>query len=305
MTPRAPLLAIDIGGSSVKLGLRRELADAPPRLEPLGILPHDRPAPEELARAVAGSVAVALSSTRGERSRPAGFALSLPGPVEKGRLLCSDRLGWRELDAGPIFAAAIGAPALRVCSDVDTLEAWLDHPTCPPSSSRLELLLGSGVGGLLIADGIVRRRRGLGHTPIAPGRSRPSCPSCPSCGEPCLDSTLSAEGLLRAAQREGLELTDARQLDELIRRAPDSSEAHRIAAIFDQAIQGLESARATLGVERVRLAGGVAGSRALREALGRHRLAIDVLPEPRDVPWRGLLMLGPSESESDAAASRR
>ncbi|MEV5604079.1 ROK family protein [Streptomyces sp. NPDC052299] len=168
------------------------------------------PPAEVLARA-ARIAARTLDSAREQELYPVGVALALPGLVSGGAVRQAPNLGWNQVPAEQLFAAALtsehpGHQELPVRSENEAnlaalAELWfggLDR-----IRSFLYLTGEIGVGGALVIDGeLLRGAHGfageIGHVVVDP--SGPQC-RCGSRG--CLEQYAGQAALLRAAGVDG------------------------------------------------------------------------------------------------------
>lgn len=168
------------------------------------------PPAEVLARA-ARIAARTLDSAREQELCPVGVALALPGLVSGGAVRQAPNLGWNQVPAEELFAAALtsehpGHQELPVRSENEAnlaalAELWfggLDR-----IRSFLYLTGEIGVGGALVIDGeLLRGAHGfageIGHVVVDP--SGPQC-RCGSRG--CLEQYAGQAALLRAAGVDG------------------------------------------------------------------------------------------------------
>ncbi|WP_333735036.1 ROK family protein, partial [Streptomyces sp. IBSBF 3010] len=168
------------------------------------------PPAEVLARA-AGIAARTLDSAREQELYPVGVALALPGLVSGGAVRQAPNLGWNQVPAEELFAAALtsehpGHQELPVRSENEAnlaalAELWFGG--LERIRSFLYLTGEIGVGGALVIDGeLLRGAHGfageIGHVVVDP--SGPQC-RCGSRG--CLEQYAGQAALLRAAGVDG------------------------------------------------------------------------------------------------------
>ncbi|MGC4945338.1 ROK family protein [Streptomyces sp. DT224] len=164
------------------------------------------PPAEVLARA-ARIAARTLDSAREQELYPVGVALALPGLVSGGAVRQAPNLGWNQVPAEELFAAALtaehpGHQELPVRSENEAnlaalAELWFGG--LERIRSFLYLTGEIGVGGALVIDGeLLRGANGfageIGHVVVDP--SGPQC-RCGSRG--CLEQYAGQAALLRAA----------------------------------------------------------------------------------------------------------
>ncbi|UZK53373.1 ROK family protein [Streptomyces drozdowiczii] len=168
------------------------------------------PPAEVLARA-AGIAARTLDSAREQELYPVGVALALPGLVSGGAVRQAPNLGWNQVPAEELFAAALtaehpGHQELPVRSENEAnlaalAELWFGG--LERIRSFLYLTGEIGVGGALVIDGeLLRGAHGfageIGHVVVDP--DGPQC-RCGSRG--CLEQYAGQAALLRAAGVDG------------------------------------------------------------------------------------------------------
>ncbi|MEU2022308.1 ROK family protein [Streptomyces sp. NPDC016469] len=168
------------------------------------------PPAEVLARA-ARIAARTLDSAREQDLHPVGVALALPGLVSGGAVRQAPNLGWNQVPAEELFAAALtaehpGHQELPVRSENEAnlaalAELWFGG--LERIRSFLYLTGEIGVGGALVIDGeLLRGAHGfageIGHVVVDP--SGPQC-RCGSRG--CLEQYAGQAALLRAAGVDG------------------------------------------------------------------------------------------------------
>lgn len=199
---KAYALGVDIGGTTVKLGLftsRGELLEKweiPTRTEEQGahILP-------DIARTIRGKLL-----ERGiAQEEVEGVGIGIPGPVNGDSTVqgCVN-LGWGTVsvpeEMGRLLPA-IGRVAAGNDANVAAL-GELRHGGGKGRSNAVMVTLGTGVGGGVVADGrIVAGANGgageLGHMTVEPGERVPC-----ACGKRgCLEQYASANGIVRLARR--------------------------------------------------------------------------------------------------------
>lgn len=255
----------DIGGSFVKFGI----AEAPGQMRGLGQVPNpttDWPALVEVLR---GFTAEA----------PAGMplAISIAGPVDPithvvplANIPCADG---RRL--GPELAEALGRPVL-VANDADCFAlaeavhgAGRGHPVV------FGIILGTGVGGGLVANGrLVRGAGGItgewGHGPVQPRmladgtRLEPFRCGCGRLG--CTDAFGSARGLEKIHRALGAEALDSRGIVAAW-QAGEPAAARTVAAYVEMMTGPLALAINLTGASVVPVGGGLGNAAPLLAAL--------------------------------------
>ncbi|GAA2423529.1 ROK family transcriptional regulator [Streptomyces macrosporus] len=164
--------------------------------------------PAPVLRRLAALVREVAEEVRGERLRPAGLAVAVPGLVARGTttVVQAPNLGWTDLDLAPHLRGddVLGADAGAVCA-VDNeanlgalAELWLGGHT-PPPEDFVHVSAEIGIGAAIVVGGeLLRGTRGfageLGHVPVRP-EGRP----CACGGIGCLERYAGEEAVLRAA----------------------------------------------------------------------------------------------------------
>ena len=192
---------IDVGGTSVKLGLfdtEGNLLDKweiPTRKENGGakILPD-----------IAASVKDKITEKKIDAAQVCGVGIGVPGPVTpEGYVPVCVNLGWKDIYPGRELSARLGGVSVRVGNDASVAalgEYW--RGGAQGCSNVVLLTLGTGVGGGVILDGkVVDGVHGaggeLGHVIVNP--DEPLACNCGSHG--CLEQYASATGVVRVAGR--------------------------------------------------------------------------------------------------------
>lgn len=195
------IFGIDLGGTTVKLGLFRQdgsLLDKweiPTRTEDSGahILPD-----------IAASMDEALARHQIRPDEILGAGLGVPGAVLDERFVkpCVNLNGWGGFDVAERFSALCGCP-VKVANDANAAalgEMWLGGGK--GSSNMVLVTLGTGVGGGVIVEGrLLTGIHGaggeIGHIKVDPAETSPC--GCGKCG--CLEQYVSATGIVNQARR--------------------------------------------------------------------------------------------------------
>ena len=199
---RPYVLGVDVGGTSVKLGLFSadgallEKWEIPTRTEENGalILPD-----------IADSIREKLAERHIMTEQVEGIGMGVPGPVDKeGRVHRCINLGWGVLDIKEEmnrYLPEIPRVVAGNDANVATLgELWQGGGK--GYDSAVMFTLGTGVGGGVVIDGrIIAGKNGgageLGHITVEPGETE----VC-ACGKyGCLEQYASANGIVRMAKR--------------------------------------------------------------------------------------------------------
>lgn len=168
-------VGVDVGGTSVKLGLvrgARILAQ-----ESFLTLPYAA-SPKRLETALVDAV---RGICRRHGAKPRSVGVGIPGLVEYPRGIvdsCVNLRGWRRVPLRANLRRRLGLP-VRVDNDVNamTLAEW-KHGAGRGALNLLCVTLGTGVGGGLVINGaLYRSRKGpsgeIGHLPL--GEEGPAC----------------------------------------------------------------------------------------------------------------------------------
>jgi len=168
VSPGPPVLAIDLGGSSVRaevLGPDGLVLGAGRRpVPPLDRSGPDRPAPaehtERVIEAVARAAREALACVEpATATRVAAVGLAVPGLIDAdtGVALYSANLGWRDLPLASRVSALLGLP-VRLCHDVRA--AGLAELTLGAARGLPDVVIvviGTGISAVLVSGGAVLR----------------------------------------------------------------------------------------------------------------------------------------------------
>ncbi len=201
---------IDVGGTSVKLGLFTTDGDLLEKWE----IPTRT---ENKGEAILGDIAAALRDKMQERhlsvSQMAGAGIGVPGPVNReGEIRGAVNLGW---GLKPVRQELEMLTGLKVCAANDANAAALGEVwqgSAAGYDSIIFVTLGTGIGGGIIVDGhIVTGAHGaageIGHAHVNHDEQE----FCNCGNQGCLEQVASAPGLVRLA-REALEETDEASL---------------------------------------------------------------------------------------------
>ncbi len=211
---------IDVGGTSVKLGLLttdgklEEKWEIPTRTEDGGknVLPD-----------IAASVKAKIAERGLKNEDIAGAGIGLPGPVdENGVINKAVNLHWdRVFNVADELSALLSGMKVKAGNDADVAalgEVW--QGAGKGYEELVMVTLGTGVGGGVIHNGkIVAGATGaggeIGHIVIRPDETIPC--NCGNCG--CLEQYASATGIVRLLKEE-LAASDE---DSILRNAPLSA----------------------------------------------------------------------------------
>lgn len=197
---RAYTIGVDIGGTSVKLGLftaageRKSQWEIPTRKEENGC---------HILEDVAASVRRALKEQEICLNEVSGVGIGVPGPVdERGYVEVCVNLGWKDAWPARELSEMLDGVTVKVGNDANVAalgEQWLGSGR--GTSSLVMLTLGTGVGGGVIMNNqIVAGVHGiggeLGHITVNPQETE----ACNCGNHGCLEQYASATGVRRVAE---------------------------------------------------------------------------------------------------------
>lgn len=191
---------IDIGGTTVKMGLFRQSGELlrkweiPTRTENHG---------QAILTDIRDSVQAVMKEENLTKEQVAGIGMGVPGPVaQDGTVLGCVNLGWGKFQVEEALQELTGLP---VCAGNDANVAALGEQWKGAGSDYQNLVmvtLGTGVGGGIILGGrILAGPNGaageIGHMPMFTEEPKACC-----CGKTgCLEQSASATGLVNHARR--------------------------------------------------------------------------------------------------------
>lgn len=151
------VVGVDIGGTNIVVGTVAEDGSA---VHGVRSAPTQ---PEEGPQAVLGRIARLVQASIGEtektagitRDRVVGVGIGSPGPLdlERGVVLLTPNLGWRELPLRDLVSEAVGLPA-SLDNDANCAiygEWWVG--AARGSKYVVGLTIGTGIGGGIVIDG--------------------------------------------------------------------------------------------------------------------------------------------------------
>lgn len=224
MTTTEPVLAIDVGGTTMKA----ELIDADGTVLDSGRVPTPR-----------GADALEAVGALGERllgtAPVAGAGVVVPGLVDprRGVAVYSANIGWRDLPMSEPLSRRWGVP---VALGHDVASAARAEWECGAGRGHTDLafiVIGTGIAGVLVADGtVVTGHRGevaeIGHLDVRPGHP------CPCGGDGCLERVASASAIAAAyTARSGTQVSGA---DDVVGRLDHDAVAR---SVWTEAVQAL------------------------------------------------------------------
>ena len=201
------IYGIDIGGTTVKMGLFDEKGDM---LEKWEIVTRKENNGENILPDIVKSIKEKNSEKSIETDDILGIGMGVPGPItEDGRVLKCANLGWGIFSVADEMSKLTGVKKVKVGNDAN-VAALGEH--CRGGGrgydNILMVTLGTGVGGGIIMNGkILTGENGaageIGHITVNPKETL----TC-GCGcKGCLEQYSSATGVIRLA-KERLEASD-------------------------------------------------------------------------------------------------
>jgi glucokinase len=278
------LIGVDLGGTKIQVAA----ADRGGRI--LRRMRAATPAPLDEGLALVRAAIAGMAA--GEPV--AGVGVAIGGPIEAATGVVSPlhQEAWRAVPLGTYLDTWTAAP-WRIEVDTDAA-ALAEHRRGGHAGARrlLYVTISTGVGGGMVADGVILRGTGgshpeFGHQTV-PARERVVCP----CGaEGCLEALISGRALARRHGRPAAELGDeaVAEAGELLGHA-------------------LRNAATLLALDIVVLGGGVVvgfGERLLAPARATLARGLRLVPAPRVVPSAlgyDTALIGALELAGDAAA---
>jgi len=227
-TARFQVIGIDVGETRIRverfdLGLREQAAKD---------LPMDgaRPDPRQVVAAIAAGLA---EVTAGAEKRILGVGIGVPGIVsqEPSAVVHGQAVGWDAVPLGELLSAHTDLP-LFVDNGATTMgqaEMWFGSGR--PTDSAVFLLIGSGVGASLIADGALLRgwttsAGEWGHTCVGVGGRLCRCGA-----RGCLEAYVGAESVIaRYTETAGAAALDSTDEEKALSRIMVLAERDRSAA---------------------------------------------------------------------------
>ena len=195
-------VGVDVGGTSVKLGLFELTGEVVCRWE----IPTRR---EENGRNilpdVAASIKQVLAGQQIDLADVVGVGLGVPGPVmENGYVEVCVNLGWRNLSPAEELSRILNGMPVKIGNDANVAalgEMWQGGGK--GYADVVMVTLGTGVGGgVILNEKIVAGKRGLageiGHIHVRDEETE----VCNCGGIGCLEQIASATGIAREAKRK-------------------------------------------------------------------------------------------------------
>lgn len=201
------IYGIDIGGTTVKMGLFDEKGDM---LEKWEIVTRKENNGENILPDIVKSIKDKNTEKSIETDDILGIGMGVPGPItEDGRVLKCANLGWGIFSVADEMSKLTGVEKVKVGNDANVAalgEQWRGGGR--GFDNIVMVTLGTGVGGGIIMDGkILTGENGaageIGHITVNPKETL----TC-GCGcKGCLEQYSSATGVIRMA-KERLEASD-------------------------------------------------------------------------------------------------
>ena len=201
------IYGIDIGGTTVKMGLFDEKGDM---LEKWEIVTRKENNGENILPDIVKSIKEKNTEKSIETDDILGIGMGVPGPItEDGRVLKCAKLGWWIFSVADEMSKLTGVEKVKVGNDANVAalgEQWRGGGR--GFDNIVMVTLGTGVGGGIIMDGkILTGENGaageIGHITVNPKETL----TC-GCGcKGCLEQYSSATGVIRMA-KERLEASD-------------------------------------------------------------------------------------------------
>ena len=201
------IYGIDIGGTTVKMGLFDEKGDM---LEKWEIVTRKENNGENILPDIVKSIKEKNSEKSIETDDILGIGMGVPGPItEDGRVLKCANLGWGIFSVADEMSKLTGVKKVKVGNDANVAalgEQWRGGGR--GCDNIVMVTLGTGVGGGIIMNGkILTGENGaageIGHITVNPKETL----TC-GCGcKGCLEQYSSATGVIRLA-KERLEASD-------------------------------------------------------------------------------------------------
>lgn len=210
---------IDIGGTTVKIGLFSETGELMDRWE---VPTRKGSEPAGLLGDVKASLENCMAERKIEKAGILGIGMTAPGPVtEDGVLHNAVNIGWGAVKLAEEAERVIGISPVRIGNDarVAALGEAI-YGAGKGVGSMLMVTLGTGVGGGVVLNGkILMGATGvageIGHMTIDPYETEPC-----GCGKKgCLEQYASATGMIRVTER----FLQEKDMDSILRQKENVS----------------------------------------------------------------------------------
>ena len=194
-------IGVDIGGTSVKLGLFSSDGALMTKWEIPTVTENSG---SGILSDVARSISQTLDNAGIDISQVEGIGFGVPGAVDETNFVLSCvNLGWKDVDITAEMTRALpGCPKIFSANDANAAtlgEVW--KGSGKGCSSAVMITLGTGVGGGVVLNGKIVPGTWLcageiGHMKVEPGDNTPC-----NCGKSgCLEQYASAKGIARMAR---------------------------------------------------------------------------------------------------------
>jgi len=261
-------IGVDLGGSHVMAAVVDETGRIQAKFE------HDVAdhAPDAVVATLAGVVRNALDASKLEI---AGVGIGSPGNVDpvSGTIRWSPNLGWEDVPLGKRVREAFPKLPVFVANDARcaTLGEYV-HGVGQGTEHFVLLTLGTGIGGGIVAGGVLSLGAQMGAGEFGHHQIRPDGGFVCSCGKiGCFEAQASGTGLIRHALRVAPSFPRSALLDvpreklgsKSIRRAAQVGDQHALAAwggFCDDLALGLANVIAFVNPEVIALGGGVSSA---------------------------------------------
>ncbi len=169
------LVGVDIGGTNIVVGTVSEDGTKVHGVRSVPTQPEEGPQAVlgRIARCVQASISEAEKTAGVGRDKIVGVGIGSPGPLdrEKGVVLLTPNLGWRDLPLRDLVSEAVGLPA-TLDNDANCAvygEWWVG--AARGSKYVVGLTIGTGIGGGIVIDGEIYHGTSdvageIGHTTI-------------------------------------------------------------------------------------------------------------------------------------------
>ena len=151
------LVGVDIGGTNIVVGTVAEDGSAVHGVRQAPTLPAEGPQAVlgRIARLVQASIAETEKTAGVSRDKVVGVGIGSPGPLdrERGLVLLTPNLGWRDLPLRDLVSEAVGLPA-SLDNDANCAvygEWWIG--AARGAKFVVGLTIGTGIGGGIVLDG--------------------------------------------------------------------------------------------------------------------------------------------------------
>jgi glucokinase len=258
-------IGVDLGGSHVMAAVVDEAGEIQTKFE------HDivDRTPDAVVAVLAGVVKSALDASKLD---VAGIGIGSPGNIDpsNGTIRWSPNFGWTDVPLGHRVREAF--PKLSVFVNNDARCATLGeyaHGVGQGTQNFVLLTLGTGIGGGIVAGGVLQLGAQMGAGEFGHTQIRPESGFVCTCGKVgCFEAQASGTGLIRHAFRLAPSFPRSTLVDgpreklgsKAIRRCAQSGDPHALAAFnafCDDLALGVANIVAAVNPEVIALGGGV------------------------------------------------